>query len=470
MVFIMATIPNHPLREIADKIVAQAVPKSEGKEIQQLLYSAILYVKRVETKSLTKDERAFISHQQISFMHLAISAEIANAFRDRIRIIAEYKIRSASRIREMLLYGLERTSGRTFTKEEVDCLRILSKKPMASITSLSQKLRKSRYQITKTLAQLEEGFGLRRFFSSNQGKLKLTTFSLVFQTRSYEDSKNLESWVRETHPPFLNSFGFDVTYRNGCIVFAIPSQQRAYRLFEQRIEWLQRNYMERAHLQRAFEMFWNIHFKNYDHQSGQWRIPKELEDLRHLIDIINRGPIKIPYCYYSDLRTPTQFNQVDFLIASMNMNAHHTIEDVKEYVSLFGFEHSANSIWLHLKRLETEAIIAPMLYFSGGGFEDFINLSIHCSSDTQKQLQILASYFPAAFTYITEQGIAIFIKRPSGWGDLINRLIRDISQIYDIDDLMVIHQERNIGSGLGSELFQRWNEKRQYWEFKDEEI
>ncbi len=35
---------------------------------------------------------------------------------------------------------------------------------------------------------------------------------------------------------------------------------------------------------------------------------------------------------------------------------------------------------------------------------------------------------------------------------------------------MVIYQEHNLGSGLHPDLFRRWNEKRQYWEFTDEEI
>ena len=104
-------------------------------------------------------------------------------------------------------------------------------------------------------------------------------------------------------------------------------------------------------------------------------------------------------------------------------------------------------------RLKQEQIIAPMMYFSGVGFEEFICLSFICPPKTQKYIQLLASYLPAAFTYITKQGIAIFIKRPTDWRDFINKLIQDIIQLYEITDLKVIHQERNIGSGLQDELY-----------------
>ena len=466
----MLGVTDHPLRKIVDRIVSRVKPKAAQDDIRRLLQSAILFIKRVETNNLTQREKAYIGHPKLQFMTLAISTEIADSLRDRIRILEEYRIRSVSRIQEMLLYGLERTSRRALTKDETAILKILVGEPMMSISRLAVRVRKSRYVTTNTIRKLENDIGLRRLYSENRGKLKLTTFSLVFRTRSFEDSKKLESWVQQTQPRFLTALVFDVSYRNGFITYAIPTQQRAQRLFEDRIQYFERTYMDHVHMHQVYEMYWNIRFELYDEAVGQWRIPSELENLSEIPKPEEKKFPTISYCNYADLQSPVSFSQSDFLLANMAISPQHTLADLQEFLATYGWHLSKNSIWVHLNRMKKEEIISPMLYFSGAGFEEFICLSIYCKPEVKKQLQLLGSYFPAAFTYVTKQGIALFLKRPTGWRGFIHKLIRDLPEVFDIEDLLVIHQERNVGSWLQQNLYERWNEKRQYWEFSDEEI
>jgi DNA-binding Lrp family transcriptional regulator len=466
----MVGVIDHPLRKIADRIVSRVKPKAEQDDTRRLLYSAILFIKRVETDDLTQSEKAYIGHPKLQFLKLAISTEIAESLRDRIRILEEYRIRSVSRIQEMLLYGLERTSHRALTKDEISILAILAREPMISISRLATRVKKSRYVTTNAIKRLENDIGLRRLYSENRGKLKLTTFSLVFRTKSFEASQKFESWVQQTQPPFLTALVFDVSYRNGFITYAIPNQQRAHRLFENRVRYFERAYMDQVHLHQVLEMYWNIRFNLYDRTIGQWRIPSELENLSEISKPEEQKFPTISYCNYADLQSPVSFSRSDFLLANMAIGPQHTLADLQEFFASYGWHLSKNAIWAHLNRLKKEAIISPILYFSGAGFEEFICLSIYCEPFVKKQLQLLGSLFPAAFTYVTKQGVAIFLKRPTGWRGFIHKLIRDLPEVFEIEDLLVIHQERNLGSGLQQNLFERWNEKRQYWEFTDEEI
>ena len=466
----MVGMISHPLKMLADNIVSRVRPTAEQEETRRLLYSAVLFIKRVETGDLTLEEKRCESHPKLQFREIAISTEIADSLRDRIRILDDYKIRSVSRIQEMLLFGLERPSRRILTQNEIVILDLLVSEPMAKISRLSSETKKSRFIVAKTLKKLEDEIGLRRLYYPNRGKLKFTTFSLIFQTKSYEASKHLETWVRQTHPPFLTALLFDVSYRNGFITYAIPSQQRALQIFEQRVKKLKNDYLQQAHLQQSLEIYWNIRFDLYGSQRGTWQIPRELEDISQLQYPHKTNQVNISYSYQANLQNAAHFDQVDFLLANLPITSQHTLADLHTELSKYGFELSRNAIWLRLNRLKQEQIIAPMMYFSGVGFEEFICLSFICPPKTQKSIQLLASYLPAAFTYITKQGIAIFIKRPTDWRDFINKLIQDIIQLYEITDLKVIHQERNIGSGLQDELYHRWNEKRQYWKFTDTEI
>lgn len=466
----MVGVIDHPLRKIADRIVSRVKSKAAQNDTRRLLYSAILFIKRVETNDLAQKEKTYNSHPKLQFLKLAISTEIADSLRDRIRILEEYRIRSVSRIQEMLLYGLERTSHRTLTMDEISILSILAEEPMISISRLATRVKKSRYVTTNTIKRLESDIGLRRLYSENRGKLKLTTFSLVFHTLSFEASQKFESWIQQKQPPFLTALVFDVSYRYGFITYAIPTQQRALRLFEDRVRYFERAYMDQVHLHQVLEMYWNIRFDLYDLKGGQWRIPSELENLSGIPKPEESKFPTISYCVYADLQSPVSFSRSDFLLANMAIGPQHTLADLQEFLASHGWHLSKNAIWVHLNRLKKEAVISPMLYFSGAGFEEFICLSIYCKPYVKKQLQLLGSLFPAAFTYVTKQGVTIFLKRPTGWRGFIHKLIRDMPEIFEIEDLLVIHQERNLGSGLQSNLFERWNEKRQYWEFSDEEI
>ncbi len=469
-VITMTGVIDHPLVKIADRIVAQALPKKERKELKRRLYDIILYIKRVETQCLTPEERELITQGKYGQRGLAASSEIAAGFRDRIRIIDEYKIQSAPRIYELLEYGFEITSPRTLRSNEVVILKELAKAPMTNVTQLSRRLNRSRNYVSKVLGELEEHFALSRSYIANRIKLKLTPFSFFFRTKSYTHSKSLESIIRQSPPFFLTSLVFDVTFRNGFLAFAIPSQQRAFRLFERRTRQLAKDYCVKSQVHQSGERFWNIRFDYYDSIQGRWLIPPELENLSKFQSFIQKHEMPLVYTTYLESGAPVDFDRIDYLITKARFNSNNTLADIQEFLKHYNYHLSYSALSSRFKRLIKERIIVPHLYFSGAGIEEFIGLSINCTSQVQRQLQFLACFFPLSFTFLTKQGIVVFIKRPSGWGDFLMKFIQELPSVFDIDDLMIIYQERNYGNRLQEEVYQRWNEKRQFWEFSDNEI
>ncbi|MFX1509299.1 MAG: hypothetical protein ACFFBR_03240 [Promethearchaeota archaeon] len=466
----MAGVIDHPLIQLVNQIVARTRPVDEQARIKQRLFDIVLYIKRVEGHELTREEKDFITHHKLGMWDFAPSKELAEGLRDRIRIIDEYQIESAFRIHEMLEYGFEITSSRTLTTSQVSILQELVKDPMMNVSQLSRRLGNSRNFITKSLREMEEHFALRRTYVANRGKLKFTLFSLFFRTKSFNESKALESWVHKSTPLFHTTLVFDVTFRNGILGFAIPSQQRAHRLFERRVRRLEQQYFERTHLHKGLEQYWNIRFDNYDSNTGQWLIPFEFENLYEFQASNQTKSVALTYCSYADLREAAYFDHIDLLLTRAKINVKNTIADIQSYLSQYHYNLSHNAISQRLARLREEEVIFPHLYFSGAGIEEFIALSIICNSKTQKELQLLASYFPLSFTYITQQGITIFVKRPTGWREFFTKFIHDLPSVFDIQELMVVYQERNYGSGLRDPVYNRWNEKRQYWEFRETEI
>ena len=466
----MAGVIEHPLIELADRIIARIHPADEREAIKRLLYSMILYIKRVETNNLSIQEKELLAHRKLGIPNLAPSQELAEGFRDRIRIIDEYQIASATRIHELLRYGFEIKSYRTLTTDQVTIMKELLRTPMSNISQLSRRLQKSRHYISKSLKELEEHFVLSRSYIQNRSKLKLTEYSFFFRTKSYEHSKSLEAWIRKSPLLFLSTIVFDVTFRNGFIGFAIPSQQRAHRLFETRTRQITKEFCEKSMIHQTGNKTWNIRLDHYDTVKGQWLIPSELEDLSKFVSSIQNHEKTLTYTTQMEFGKPALFDRIDYLITMARFDAHDTLADLQKFLAQYDFHLSYNSISMRFNRLKKEGVIVPYLYFSGGGIEEFVGLSIECNQRVQRQLQLLAAYFPLVFTYLTEQGIVIYIKRPTGWRDFLTRFIQELPTVFDINDMMVVYQERNYGNFLQEEVYTRWNEKRQYWEFTDNEI
>ena len=272
---------DHPLCPIIEKILKRAKPVSKRPELELLLTNILLYIKRVELNELTAEEKQFPGVPRFHFLALTPSTQLASTFYDQIRIIHDYKIQSASRIREILIHRRGGSWPQVYTTNQIKVLELLSNSPTLNASQLSHLAGKSRPTITKILNQLRNNFGFRQGYTTNTGKFKLARFSIVFRTKSFEASQALEQWVLTEKPPFIGSLVFDLYYRNGFLVFFLPSQQRAICLFYQRVDWLTHNFFQHIQIHRTVELLWKARFDDYDVENGRWRIPETLRNYPH---------------------------------------------------------------------------------------------------------------------------------------------------------------------------------------------
>ena len=357
-----------------------------------------------------------------------------------------------------------------YTTNQIKVLELLSNSPTLNASQLSHLAGKSRPTITKILNQLRNNFGFRQGYTTNTGKFKLARFSIVFRTKSFEASQALEQWVLTEKPPFIGSLVFDLYYRNGFLVFLLPSQQRAIRLFYQRVDWLTHNFFQHIQIHRTVELLWKARFDDYDVENGRWRIPETLRNYPHSLfnESIPSEDVSFQRCIR--MEAPIRFSRIDYLLANSDVLGGPTIQEKREFLRRHDYNLSTNAVWSHLKRLKENRAVVPFVIFAGAGLEDFICLCLSCDSKIQSFIKSLAMFLPFSYIYITDRGVALFFKRPLGWSAIVNRIIKETSKLPGVDNYMVVHQESQSGISLGYEIFNRWNEKRQYWEFNDEEI
>jgi hypothetical protein len=461
---------SHPLRPIIERILKRAKPENKRPELEQLLTNILLYIKRVESNDLTPEEKRFPGVPHFHFLALAPSTQLASTFYDQIHIIHDYKIQSASRIQEILIHRRGGSWPQVYSSTQVRILDLLSNNPTLNTSQLSHLTGKSRPTITKILNQIRNHFGLRQGYTSNTSKFKLARFSVVFRTKSFEASQALEQWVLAKKPPFIGSLVFGLYYRNGFIVFLVPSQQRAIRLLYQRADWLTRNFFQRVQIHRTFDLLWKARFDDYDVENGRWRTPETLENYPHSLFSKSIPSEEVNFQRCIRMEAPIRFSRIDYLLANSDVLGGPTIQGKREFLRRFNYDLSANAVWSHFKRLKEESAIVPYVVYAGAGLEDFICLSLHCDSKIQDFIKSLAMLLPFSYVYVTDKGVALFFKRPLGWSAIVNRIIKETPKLPGVDDFMVVHQESQSGISLGYEIYSRWNEKRQYWEFIDEDI
>ncbi|MFX1561902.1 MAG: winged helix-turn-helix transcriptional regulator [Promethearchaeota archaeon] len=450
-------------------ILEKAKPEEAISDLKLLIINILLYIKRSNGEILTEEEKSVPAHRKFKFLAMPLSPTLKESLQSRLNVIEKYRIESSIHVREILLHGLTRTEQRTLTSSQLQVLKCLSDTPQLRPSPLSKRVGLSRPAVKKILRQLQNEYGLGFGYFIDYSRLKLTTFSLVFQTHSYEESIKLEKWA-SSGPPFLKTLVFDIYYRKGYIVFAIPTQQRALRSFEHRVDLMDREFFQKVHIHKLQNLFWNLRFDNYDVNHGTWIEPLELLEQSRATSTSVKEPKNTKFQHIIEFGKPIKFTQMDYLLAHAELKGAHTLIDKRELLKRSGFSCSEKTVWAHLKWLRSQKTLNPYMYISNAGFEEFICISTECNQKAYAPIYSIASKLPFTYTYQTNFGIAIFLKQPIGWSDFINSLIDKITQIPGVNDVMVIHQERNVGSAADLELYRRWNEKRQYWEFDDQDI
>lgn len=461
---------DYPISPTIQGILERAEPEETRPDLKLLLINILLYIKRVEKEFITEVEKRFPGHRKFKFLNIPLSSTLKESLQSRLSTIEKYRIRSSTHIREILLHGLTRTTQKTLSSNQVAVLKLLSDEPQLRATHLSKRLGLSRPTISKILHQLRNEFGLVSGHLIDYSKFKLTTFSMMFQTRSYEDSIKLENWAISTSPPFLKTLVFDIYYRKGYIVFAIPTQQRALQSFELRVDWLNRKFMDQTHLHQIQGLFWNLRFDHYDLNQGIWIEPTGLTQQTQTTISTTQEPKDAHFQQTIQFGDAIKFTQMDYLLAHAEQKGAYTLNEKRDLLDRFNFSCSEKTVWAHLQQLRNQRVLVPYIYISNAGFEEFICISALCDENAYAPIKFLASRLPFTYTYLTNCGITIFLKKPIGWSNIINRLTHRIAQFPGVHDFIVVHQERNVGSTAEPELYRRWNEKRQFWEFDNKDI
>ncbi len=471
----MNEIDDSSLDKQIRRIMAKATPTQDHANLELYLANVRFFIQNARGEAIAKSGQIPPAHPLISFSsHLESSPELADFFERRLDLIERYEVTDVSRIIDILnsfSYLPPYPAEIRLSPRKVRILIELYKTPLTSNSQLATKLDSTPRTIRKELEELRRyfGFTFSNFFDYH--KFKLAHLFITFRTKSITHSKNMVQLFQRSRPLFLHAFTFDEDFRAGFLSYTIPDQPKGHQLFEKRIALLETEYFQECSVARTLETYYSMSFDAYDIKSDSWICDSPLVSEAMLRFIQSHG-YSIPPPHGIKYSAPMNFTQVDYLLAQLARNHVRplNIDFIQTQLKKRGFNLAKKTIWAKLLHFRKEAVHLPLVYYESPSFESFVTLRIHCTSDKRDQIMLLPSILPYAFISVQESSVLISFHQPRRCGSITGQLVRALSDDLGVKDIEVIHQCDNIGSPLGIEAYDRWDESRQRWLIQEGDI
>jgi hypothetical protein len=453
-------------------ILARSTPPGERDNLERFLTSVILFIKEARGHTLTEQEKAYPPHpDSLPLLMLLHRPEAVDGIQRRLDIIHRYSIADAQRIINLITSSPFYPSRTPLSARKIRILLALHQNPSLRQNALAKQLSATPRTIAKELSQLRRDFSFQLTRRYDVHKFRLALYQIVFQTKSIRASEKLDQLFRARRPPFVSRLSFDANLRKGFLVYLVPDQPKPHKMFEQRVEELGDEFFEEHMIARWLGLHLSLSFGAYDVGKGRWTFEADavFEALQNLGE---RRYDMIPQprgIYYG---SPIPFDRIDYLLAESQLASTElkNLELKRDMLKRYGFDISLRTIWAREQRLQNSGAWHTSVYYDIPHFEEQVMLSVECNSEARDTIRLIPSMLP--FTYIasTDKGITLIGQRPTLYSALTGELVRAISRLDGVSDVVAIGLEQTLTTRAGTPIADRWDESRQRWTLEESDL
>jgi len=446
-------------------ILARSTPPSERDNLERFLTSLMHSIKEARGQTLTEQEKAYPPHPDLlPLMMLLYRREAVDGIQRRLDIIYRYSITDAQRIINLITSSPFYPPQTPLSDRKIRILLELHQNPSLHQNELAKRLSTTPHTIARELSQLRRSFSFQITRRYDPQKFRLALYEIVFQTKSIRVSEKLDQLFRARRPPFVVRLSFDANLRKGFLVYLVPDQPKPRRMFEQRIDELGDEFFEEHRIARWLGLHLSISFDAYDTSKGRWTLEAEavFEALQNLGERKYDMMAQPRGSYYG---APIPFDRIDYLLAESQLASGEPkdLELKRDMLKRYGFDISLKTIWAREQRLQDCGAWYPLVYYDIPHFEEQVMLSVECNSEARETIRLVPSMLP--FTYIssTDKGITLIGQRPTLYSALTGELVRAISRLDGVSDVVAIGLEQTLTTRAGTPIADRWDESHQRW-------
>jgi hypothetical protein len=437
--------------------------------LTSLLNNIVLFIRRRKGDQLTAEEKLYPAHPLFAHLTHPGGQEVAETLEFRLRLIDHYQPRDIQYISDILTLECPESPKR-FSTQKARIIHEFYKDPRIPKSRLAKKIGTTTRVLTKELQELRQGYAFQVLTTIDIGKFRLLNKIAIFRLKSTKHAERLEEFFRNP-PSFFRIFQLDRSMLQGGLVFRIPNQPEALKLYEHRIRWLQDEFFTECHLIEAEGFHYFLSLANYDPERNAFTFDPE---------IVTEAPFSIaryhqnalPHLKGFDYAPPFRFDRADFLLANMlfTRGAMGRPRFKQRLLQQYGIDLSLKTMWRRSQRLRQKAAAFPLVDMKIPGFDEYLTYDVLCSPTARKTLRTIATFLPYVQFFTTGCGCILNVQRPIHASSLTGQLLRTIHREPGVSDVNLLRYQWRLLSQSGLDDIRRWNVERQKWLVQEGDI
>lgn len=459
------------LDDLSQQILAGISQGQDQASLRLLLNQVTFYLKRVFYSAMDT-ESDIAAHPQFNFRKQPASLELARELDYRLHLLASYQLSQPDRISELITAGLQISLPVIFSHLQTNLILVLAQKPGIGVVALAKELEISPRTANRELQKLFSQYGIRIAAVLDPHQFGLVHFGVRFQGKSFEAVQAFDTWlqkhgIRNWELSFLLGMGLDINQLDGFFSVYVPNQVKSLSKFNQRMEWLQEQFLSILEIFRISGFYTNISFDCYDYVTQQWNVTPDLRTEGTLRFIEEHGPQFSPLQGFNYKLNPIRFTQPDWLLALTQCEGVVKKTESRELLQHYGDPLADKTIWAHTRRLKNTSAFFPYLAFSRLAFEDIIGLIVKCDESTLEVIQQILTQFVMSRLFPTSEGAIIFIGVPFSGASLLKQLTHTLLNMPKIEKLTVLRFKRDLPLTPPISTYSLWNSNNQLWHWSN---
>jgi hypothetical protein len=456
--------------ETLEKRILTRLDISDQTDMTGLIRNIILFIKRIQGKSLSDAENQFPPHLHFSHIDQPGGQTMAEVLRHRLQLIDLYRLDKPEFIVDLLTTNILAGSEASLSTRKAQILWQLNQDPTLPKYKLAEKVGTTPRTISKDLAELERDYAFRIFTSVDPHRFHLIMKLIIFETKSIEHTKKLEQYVIEQRG-FLRTYRIDQDMRRGSICYRYPNQHKGHRMFEERVRWLQNEFFTECYLVQALGLHQSISFERYNPSTQTFSIEPEIAS-EVPFDYGSSSLDTLPQPRGFDFTEPFWFDQADFLLVdTLYSSGSLGHSDYKhKLLKQHGINYSKKSIWKKEQRLRKEKAGFPTIGLRIPAFDEDLVLGVFCTLKATSSIRAISAFLPFVMIINTDSGCVLRIQRPVHSATLTAQLIRKIHNQRGVSDVKLLRYQGRMPRQYSPGIAERWNTKEQKWQIQDGDI
>jgi len=461
------TSPEEDFQALTHRILSRFTAQDRS-YLTSLLNNIVLFIRRRRGEKLSTEEQLYPAHPLFAHHTHPGGPEAAETLEFRLRLIDQYQPSDVQYITDILTLECP-ASPKKFSNRKALIVKEINDNPRIPKSKLAEKLGISSRVLSKELQELGQNYAFQVITNVDIGRFRLLNKTVTFRLKSTKHAEQLEELFR--HPSgFFRILQLDRSMIQGGLVFRIPNQPDALRLFEQRIRWLQDLFFIECHLSEIQGIYYFLSLTNFDPDQNSFTFDSE---------IVSEAPFSFarhqsafPQLKGFEYSQPIWFDYADFVLAN-TLFARGVMGRPRfkqRLLEQFGIKMSLKTMWKRLQRLREAAAAFPRVDLKIPGFDEYLTYEVLCSPTARGTLRNIATFLPYVQFFSTDTGCILNVQRPVHASSLTGQLLRTIHREPGVSDVNLLRHQWRLFSQSPIADVRMWDVENQRWLVQEGDI